>query len=143
MRVTTTGNREKKDPHTGVTQKQEAFCQLIAQAWGSRDAYREAYGAKNCTDKTVSEAASRLLRQSNVEARIKALRGTTIRDFIWTREMSIKTLTDVIKNTDRYSEKILAVKELNVMHGFNEAVKVNIGGQPNNPILIAAEEAGL
>jgi hypothetical protein len=36
-----------------------------------------------------------------------------------------------------------ALKELNAMYGFNEATKINIGGQKDNPIIVAPDERDL
>jgi len=61
-----------------LTPKQDKFCQEIIKGENQSDAYRKAYDAKNMTDKTITEAASRLMADSNVTARLAELRQPII-----------------------------------------------------------------
>lgn len=54
---------------TRLTPKQELFAQKYIELGNASEAYRTAYDAKG-TDKTVWEAASRLLADSKVSARV-------------------------------------------------------------------------
>jgi phage terminase small subunit len=56
--------------------KQEAFCQAYIRLGEASAAYREAgYSYKTKTTKSINEAASRLLKSSNVSARVKELQS--------------------------------------------------------------------
>ena len=57
-----------------LTAKQELFVQKIIEGMNQADAYRAAYSSKNMSDKTIHEAASRLVRDSKVAARLAELR---------------------------------------------------------------------
>jgi hypothetical protein len=46
------------------------------------------------------------------------------------REDSVRTLIAVIRQPDKASDVVAAVKALNDMHGFNAAQKVEHGGPP-------------
>lgn len=56
-----------------LTAKQEAFCRAIITEPDQSAAYRSVYSTKNCTAKTVNEAASRLMANCKVVARVAAL----------------------------------------------------------------------
>ncbi len=61
-----------------LTPKQEAFCQAIVAGNSQSEAYRSAYEAKDMTGKTVNEAASRVMRDRKVSARVAELREPVI-----------------------------------------------------------------
>ena len=64
-----------------LTEKQEAFCQLVAKGKMLAEAYREAGYMPNGSDKTQWEAASRLMSSnSKVIARVKALQADMEQD---------------------------------------------------------------
>ena len=64
-----------------LTEKQEAFCQLVAKGKMLAEAYREAGYMPNGSDKTRWEAASRLMSgNSKVIARVKALQADMAQD---------------------------------------------------------------
>ena len=58
-----------------LTAKQEAFAQLVAKGSMLVEAYREAGYMPNGSDKTQWEAASRLMANSKVLARVKQLQA--------------------------------------------------------------------
>ncbi|WP_020474549.1 terminase small subunit [Zavarzinella formosa] len=62
-----------------LTPKQEAFCLKYIELGNASEAYRQSYDAKKATDKTIWEAASRLLADSKVGARVKELRERAIK----------------------------------------------------------------
>lgn len=57
-----------------LTPKQEAFCLAYVKSESATEAYRAAGYSPGMADKTVHEAASRLLKNSKVSARIAELR---------------------------------------------------------------------
>jgi hypothetical protein len=59
----------------GLTRKQETFClEFFRNEGNATAAYHTAYSTKNMNPKTVNEAASRLLHDSKVAARLEELR---------------------------------------------------------------------
>jgi len=62
-----------------LTQRQETFCRSIVQGSNQSDAYREAYSTENKAVKTVHEAASRLMTDSKVLARLVELRAPAVK----------------------------------------------------------------
>lgn len=63
----------------GLTPKQEKFAVAVAKGATGADAYRAAYDVKRMRDKTVHEAASRLMNDSKVAARIEQLKAPALR----------------------------------------------------------------
>lgn len=61
----------------GLTVKQERFCQKYLECGNASEAYRFAYPCKNMSDKTINEAASRLLKNSKASARVAELQAQT------------------------------------------------------------------
>lgn len=116
-----------------LTAKQEAYAQNIADGMTQADAYRAAYDAESMTDNTIYARASELMRNSKVADRIQELRNALADKVLWTREMSVKALVQTFRESSG-SVKVAAVKELNAMHGYNEAVKLNISGSMINRI---------
>lgn len=57
-----------------LTKKQESFAQAVISESSGAAAYRKVYNAAEMDDKTVWEAASRLLRNDKVAARVTELR---------------------------------------------------------------------
>ena len=47
---------------------------------------------------------------------------------MWARNLSIEALKEVIEAPDRKSDVVAAVRELNAMHGFHEAQKIEHSG---------------
>src|SRR5687768_5476604 len=86
----------------GLTQKQEAFCTAAIKLGNASAAYREAYKPANSKPKTITEKASRLLKQDKVQARIGQLRETVVEAAQFTLASHLAKLAEI---------RDLAVKE--------------------------------
>lgn len=116
---------------TKLTAKQEAFAQAIADGLGQADAYRMAYDAEGMKDSTIYSKASLLMSDGKVRARVDELKAQVVEKQLWTREMSVKGLIQayrIAQDAKTSTGMTAAVKELNVMHGFNEPTKLSITG---------------
>jgi len=114
-----------------LTAKQEAFAQAIADGLGQADAYRFAYDAENMKDESVYPQASKLMKNPKVATRVAELKAQVADKQLWTREMSVKGLISAYRialEAKTSTGMTAAVKELNVMHGFNEPTKLSITG---------------
>lgn len=110
-----------------LTAKQEKFCQCIADGMNQSEAYRAAYSAGNMKAETVQSKACVLAKDGKVAARLRELRGALAASLVWTREQSVEVLAEIARGMEsKPGEKVSAVKELNSMHGFNEATKLDI-----------------
>jgi phage terminase small subunit len=110
-----------------ITCKQETFCQGIASGLSQSEAYRRAYNAERMSDKSVWETSAQLVNNLKVASRITALKAEIANKHLWTREKSVKALAAIAENpVEKTSDKVSAIKELNSMHGFNAAQKVDL-----------------
>lgn len=116
-----------------LTPKQEDFCRYYAvENLTQRQAYIAAYGKGNYSDKTIDEAASRLLRNSKVIARCKELKDILVDKVVWSKADMIndlKRIADDCKSAKRQDESIdsksravavSAIKTAGEMLGYNE-----------------------
>lgn len=112
-----------------LTAKQEAFAQAIADGMGQADAYRMAYDAEGMKDNTIYPLASKLMNNNKVATRVGELKAQVADKQLWTREMSVKGLIQayrIAQEAKTSTGMTAAVKELNVMHGFNEPTKLTV-----------------
>jgi hypothetical protein len=113
-----------------LTPKQENFAQCIADGMTQADAYRTAYDVSaDSKPETTWARASELMADSKVSGRVAELKGKLEAKALWTREMSVKALARAYKiaeQSNNSSGMTGAVKELNVMHGYNEPFKVDL-----------------
>jgi phage terminase small subunit len=102
-----------------LTANQEAFVQNIIQGMSQAEAYRSAYPKQKMSDKTVWEAASRLMKNDKVIARLTELRNELAKPSIKTAQERMEWLTQLIDNADEgTNEKLKAVDILNKMEGL-------------------------
>ena len=112
-----------------LTAKQEQFAQGIAAGLNQSDAYRAAYDASGMKPSSVTEKASELAANVKVTSRVAELQAALADKQLWTRIDSVTELADIARGSDsKAAEKIAAIKELNLMHGFNAPTKVELGG---------------
>lgn len=112
-----------------LTPKQEKFAQYVADGKSQSDAYRMAFDVGVDTkNETIQANSCRLMADANVSARVAELKAALAQKGLWTREDSVRTLLEVINAPDRKSDVIAAIKELNLMHGFNAPQKLDING---------------
>ena len=112
-----------------LTAKQEAFAQSIANGDDQATAYRTAYEAATMKDASVYIQASRLIKDPKITLRVDELKAEVAKQHLWTREMSVLGLIKAfnVANTAKSSSGMTgAVKELNLMHGFNEPTKLDV-----------------
>lgn len=101
-----------------LTAKQEQFAQNIIKGMSQADAYRAAYPNQRMSDKTVWEAASRLMANDKVVARLTELRGHLAKDTIMSAQKRLEWLTELIGNEEAVtSDKLKAIDIMNKMQG--------------------------
>jgi len=112
-----------------LTAKQEAFAQAVADGLTQADAYRSAYDAGKMKAETVQSKASILMSNGMVRARVDSLKAALESKGLWTREKSVQALAAIADGGEaKANEIVAAIKELNLMHGFNAPSKVEISG---------------
>jgi phage terminase small subunit len=101
-----------------LTAKQEAFVQNIIQGMSQADAYRSAYPKQKMSDKTVWEAASRLMKNDKVLARLSELRNDLAGPSIMNAQKRLEWLTGVIQSQEETTgDKLKAIDIMNKMQG--------------------------
>ncbi len=118
--------RSTKSEEQGLTSKQERFSQLVASGTSASDAYREAYDVKKASAKTINEAASRVLANSKVSARVEELRKPVIEGVQVTLESLLNRLVkayEVAEETDQASGMVAATRELGKLADLYPAEK--------------------
>ena len=110
-----------------LSNQQEHFCQEYLKDSNATRSYKTAYSvAEKTKEATVWSNASRLLADSKVSARLDELKKSLTSRNLWTREHSVKILAKIaFANDTRPAEKTQAVKELNMMHGYNAPTKLD------------------
>lgn len=94
-----------------LTQKQENFCLAYIETGNASDAYRKAYPGTRMSDKTLNEAASRLLKNSKVVARLEELRKPVTESAQITLEQhlsKLEELRELAKEEGKYGPAIQA-----------------------------------
>jgi hypothetical protein len=126
-----------------LTPKQEAFVQALFAGKSQREAYINVYERGGKSDKTINEAACKLANATKIYTRLQTLRDAVtqqiVKKEVWTKEIAINNLLMVLSRAQRIVSNpdsneayardwALCVKsvvhELNEMHGFHEAKKV-------------------
>lgn len=126
-----------------LTAKQEAFAQAIAAGKSQAEAYREAYSAGGMSDNAIYREASVLVDNPKVAQRVTALKAELAKRVLWTKEMSVKALAKLYMADDTpASSKVAAIRELNLMHGYNEPTQVEVAGRQEMVINIKRATAG-
>jgi len=103
---------------TKLTAKQEAFAQEIAAGKSQIEAYRLVYNAENMRERTQHREATALMKNHKITTRVSELKKDLEMAQLWTREMSVQTLVNILKSGG-HSHAISAVQELNRMHGYH------------------------
>lgn len=112
-----------------LTANQEQFVQNIIQGMNQADAYRSAYPNSKGSAKTVHEAASRLMGNSKVLARLTELRQELATPAIMSAQKRLEWLTGIIKSKEETTgDKLRAVDIMNKMQGeYATKVEGNLG----------------
>ena len=103
-----------------LTANQEAFVMNIIEGMNQADAYRSAYPKQKMSDKTIWEAASRLMKNDKVVARLSELRNELAKDTIMSAQERLEWLTRFVNTGVQFampSEKIRAIDVMNKMTG--------------------------
>ena len=112
-----------------LTPVEERFANEVALGKTQAAAYRIANPrSTKWKDGSVYVKASLMMGKDKVKKRIAEIQQMFLIRSIWSREQSVMALKEVIDAPDRKSDVVAAVRELNVMHGFHEAQKIEHSG---------------
>ncbi|MEE1878514.1 hypothetical protein [Altererythrobacter litoralis] len=110
-----------------LTPKQEIFAQAIADGRCQAEAYRQAYKVHHQTKpETVYKRASELMADGKVAGRVMALRNALADCALWERRQSVRVLRDIALGDAPAANRIQAVRELNLMHGYHQPDRLEV-----------------
>lgn len=93
-----------------LSQQREAFAQAVASGLNQSDAYRTAYRVKNTTKpETVNQAASRLMADSKVAARVAELRAPVAKAAQMTLESHLQRLRELSEKAEESGQMSAAI----------------------------------
>lgn len=123
-----------------LTAKQEKFVQGIIEGMSQADAYRSAYSANRMTDKSIWEAASRLMSDSKVNARLQELRDQISSEKIMSATKRAERLTEFATDADP-NVAMKAIDLLNKMTGeYVQKVEADVKSEVTINIELSDEE---
>ena len=94
-----------------LTPKREAFAQAVATGKTQADAYRAAFNATKMKAETITQAASRLMADSNVAARVAELRKPVVEAVQITLASHLSRLSELSSKAEgegKYSAAVAA-----------------------------------
>lgn len=93
-----------------LSQQREAFAQAVASGMNQSDAYRTAYRVKHATKpETVNQAASRLMADSKVAARVAELRAPVAKAAQMTLESHLQRLRELSEKAEESGQMSAAI----------------------------------
>ena len=96
---------------TKLTQKQEQFAQAIASGMSQSDAYRAAYNVRKDTKpETINQAASRIMADGNIRARVAELRKPVVESVQMTLASHLERLRELSLRAEEDGQFAAAVK---------------------------------
>ena len=124
-----------------LTDNQEEFVKRVAEGMSYADAYRSAYPKQRMSDKTIWEAASRLMKNDKVVARLKELRDLSAKDTIMSAQKRLEWLTEAIANNDiAINDKLKAIDIMNKMQGeYVQKIEADVNSEVNITIELSDE----
>lgn len=124
-----------------LTAKQEKFVQKIIEGSSQADAYRAAYNTSKMTDKTIWEAASKLMADSKVTARLSELREQITSEKIMSAQKRMEWLTQLVMGEDAsYSDRLKAIDIMNKMQGeYVQKVEADVNSKVNISVELVDE----
>lgn len=102
-----------------VTQKQENFAQAVVAGMSRIEAYQLHYDTKSQSKAALNTMSARIANSEAVKARIAELRDVAAENLLWTQEMSVRKLTDILDDPEAtHDVRLRAIKQLNDLFGW-------------------------
>ena len=90
----------------GLSAKRQSFCRYIVNGSNPTEAYRKAYNVTSERKSTATEAASRLMKDSNVNAMIQTLQSDIRDKIVWDKARIVSELginAEASRNVNQFS----------------------------------------
>lgn len=92
-----------------LTPKRESFAQAVASGMSQADAYRAAFDASRMKPETIQSAASRLMADSKVSARVEEIRAPIVQKAQITLESHLERLKQLSEKAEREGQFSAAI----------------------------------
>lgn len=92
-----------------LTPKREAFAQAVASGMTQSDAYRSAFDASRMKPETIQSAASRLMADSKVSARVEEVRAPVVQKAQITLESHLERLAELSRKAEEAAQFSAAI----------------------------------
>ncbi len=125
-----------------LTENQEKFvCNIIA-GMNQADAYRNSYKCERMSDKTIYEAASRLMKNSKIIARLEELRADLAKPSILTAQQRLKWLSGIIQSKEESTaDRLKASDQMNKMQGeYTQKIKASFSYEDSLREVVDSDE---
>jgi hypothetical protein len=120
---------KKYDPDGPLSSLEDVFATQVAMGKSQAAAFRIANPRSiQWKENSVYGKASLLMNRAKVQRRVEEVKAMIRLRALWSRDESVLALKSVIDEPDRKSDVVAAVRELNAMHGFHEAQKIEHSG---------------
>ena len=128
----------------GLSAKRQSFCRYIVNGSNPTEAYRKAYNVTSERKSTATEAASRLMKDSNVNAMIQMLQADIRNKIVWDKARIVSELgfnAEASREANQFSasnrsleligkaignvfepETVAVTGTVSVIHGLSDAV---------------------
>jgi len=80
-----------------LTIKQNNFCNYYLETGNASEAYRRAYSCESMKDETVTERASRLLKEYKISTRVNQLQAALQERSDISKDEAVKELTNIVR----------------------------------------------
>ena len=126
------------NPVTGVTEKQEKFCQKYIELGNASEAYRQSYNASKMPPESIHVKANEVTKNVNVALRIEELRKRHLKRHDVTVDSLVGELEEaraIALHTEQASAAVSATMGKAKLHGLLvDNVKAELSGKDGKPI---------
>lgn len=119
-----------------LTPKREAFAQAVASGMSQADAYRSAFDASKMKPETIQSAASRLMADCKVSARVEEIRKPVVKRAQISLEAHLerlRALSEAAEAEKQYSAAITAEVSRGKASGLYSD-KIEVTGKDGGPL---------
>ena len=142
----------------GLSAKRQSFCRYIVNGSNPTEAYRKAFNVTSERKSTATEAASRLMKDSNVNAMIQMLQADIRNKIVWDKARIVSELgfnAEASREANQFSasnrsleligkaignvfepETVAVTGTVSVIHGLSDAVLDQLASMASEPVPI-------
>jgi hypothetical protein len=110
-----------------IKPQEHVFLQALFCGKSRYDAIIEAYPRYKDAERAIAQRwAHDVLQRPHIRAALLQLQESRMRRAVWERWQSVEALKEIVDANRRTKDAVPAIRELNAMHGYNEASKFDV-----------------